>query len=218
MCLAMAFVHDHTLNTSKLLSHSIKGMSIGYFHTQKGYRVYLPNHWWHLLWVNLLFLFLHDILHFIIFFSNALSHYILLGYLSLTIDPPPRSTIINPPLMHLLHFPLQCPLLLHYWCSLYWVLRSIKFLKFWSKHQMQRNSLNQIFKHWGTKNRWSYHLIRMRKHSYQVSFKEFLKLFKCLASSSIHTVSWWLDLLFKALHWERKIRNERILTRLAWAP
>ena len=52
----------------------------------------------------------------------------------------------------------------------------------------------------------------------QVSLKEFLKLFKCLASSSIHTVSGWLDLLFKALHQERKRRKERIPTRLAWAP
>ena len=52
----------------------------------------------------------------------------------------------------------------------------------------------------------------------QVSLKEFLKLFKCLASSGIHTVSGWLDLLFKALHQERKRRKERIPTRLAWAP
>ena len=58
----------------------------------------------------------------------------------------------------------------------------------------------------------------MRKHTYSDSLKEFLKLFKCLASSSIHTVSGWLDLLFKALHQERKRRKERILTRLAWAP
>ena len=58
----------------------------------------------------------------------------------------------------------------------------------------------------------------MRKHTYKVSLKDFLKLFKCLASSSIHTVSGWLDLLFKALHQERKRRMERILIRLAWAP
>ena len=56
------------------------------------------------------------------------------------------------------------------------------------------------------------------KHTYMVLLKEFLKLFKCLASSGIHTIFGWLDLLFKALHQERKIRNERILTRLAWAP
>ena len=48
--------------------------------------------------------------------------------------------------------------------------------------------------------------------------KEFLKLFKCLASSGIYTVFGWLDLLFKALHQERKRRKERIPTRLAWAP
>ena len=52
----------------------------------------------------------------------------------------------------------------------------------------------------------------------QVSLKEFLNLFKCLASSGIHTVSGWLDLLFKALHQERKRRKEIIPTRLAWAP
>ena len=56
------------------------------------------------------------------------------------------------------------------------------------------------------------------KITYKVSLKEFLKLFKCLTSSGIHTVSGWLDILFKALHQERKIRKERILTRLAWAP
>ena len=38
--------------------------------------------------------------------------------------------------------------------------------------------------------------------------KEFLKLFKCLASSSIYMVSEWLDLLFKALHKERKRKKE----------
>ena len=47
--------------------------------------------------------------------------------------------------------------------------------------------------------------------------KEFLNLFKCLASIDIHTVSRQLDLLFKALHQERKRRKERIPTRLAWA-
>ena len=52
----------------------------------------------------------------------------------------------------------------------------------------------------------------------QVSLKEFLKLFKCLAFSGIHTISGWLDLLFKALHQEKKRRKERIFTRPAWAP
>ena len=28
----------------------------------------------------------------------------------------------------------------------------------------------------------------------------------------------WIDILFKALHEERKKRKKRILTRLAWAP
>ena len=92
------------------------------------------------------------------------------------------------------------------------------FMKFWSKHQMQRNSLNQIFKIL----RHQEHMIlssSMYERTYlQVSLKEFLKLFKCLASSGIHTISGWLDLLFKALHQERKSRKEIIPTRLAWAP
>ena len=58
----------------------------------------------------------------------------------------------------------------------------------------------------------------MRKYTYVVLLKEFLKLFKCLTSKGIHTIFRWLDLLLKALHQERKRRNERILTRLAWAP
>ena len=41
----------------------------------------------------------------------------------------------------------------------------------------------------------------------QVPLKELLKLFKCLASSGIHTVSAWLDLLFQALHQEKKGEN-----------
>ena len=58
----------------------------------------------------------------------------------------------------------------------------------------------------------------MRKHTYMVSLREFLKLFKYLASSGIHTIFEYLDLLFKVIHQERKRRNERIPTRLAWAP
>ena len=52
----------------------------------------------------------------------------------------------------------------------------------------------------------------------QVSLKEFLKLFKCVASSGIHTTFGWLDLLFKTLHQERQRRKERIHIRFAWAP
>ena len=58
----------------------------------------------------------------------------------------------------------------------------------------------------------------MRKHTYRISMKDFLKLFKYLASSSIHMVSGRLDLLFKALHQETKRRKERIPTKLSWAP
>ena len=83
---------------------------------------------------------------------------------------------------------------------------------------MQPNSLNRIFK-------TLRHQVQMilssniyEKTYLQVSLKEFLKLFKCLASSGIHTIFRWLDLLFKSLHHERKRGKERILTRLAWAP
>ena len=58
----------------------------------------------------------------------------------------------------------------------------------------------------------------MRKHIYRFFLKEFLKLFKCLASSGIHTVSGWLDILFKALNQERRRRKERIPTRFVSAP
>ena len=102
--------------------------------------------------------------------------------------------------------------------SSWWDLRSITFWnldqnikcngKYWIGHS----------KYQATKKKWSYHLVWMRKHTYRVSLKEFLKLFKCLASSDIHTVSGWLDLLFKALHQDTKRRMERIPTRLAWAP
>ena len=58
--------------------------------------------------------------------------------------------------------------------------------------------------------KWSYHLICMTKYTYRVHLKEFLKLFKCLFSSDIHTIDCWLDLLFKARHEEKKITYERI--------
>ena len=58
-------------------------------------------------------------------------------------------------------------------------------------------------------------LVCTRKHTCMVSLREFLKLFKYLASSSIHTISKRFDRMFKALHQERK---ERIPTRLAWVP
>ena len=77
---------------------------------------------------------------------------------------------------------------------------------------------SDILKHCGTKNKGSYHVACMRKHTYRVPLKEFFKLCKCLGSSSIHTISKWLDLIFKALHRERKRRKEIIPTRLAWAP
>ena len=49
----------------------------------------------------------------------------------------------------------------------------------------------------------------MRKYTQRVSLKNFLKLFKCLASSGMHMVYRWLDLLLKALYQERKRRNEK---------
>ena len=45
------------------------------------------------------------------------------------------------------------------------------------------------------KNRWSYHLICIRKHTYEVHPREFLKLFKCLTFGDIHMISGWLDFL-----------------------
>ena len=71
--------------------------------------------------------------------------------------------------------------------------------------------------HQGTKYLWSYHLICMRKYIYKVYLKKILKLFKCPASSSIHTISRWLNLPVKALHQERKKRKNRILTKLVYA-
>ena len=115
-------------------------------------------------------------------------------------------------------FPKDKPEGRHLDRCLWWDLRSINFQnfdqnikccgKYWIGHS----------KYQATNNRWSYHLVWMRKHTYKVSLKEFLKLFKCLASSHIHMVSGWLDLLSKALHQERKKRMERICTRLARAP
>ena len=83
---------------------------------------------------------------------------------------------------------------------------------------MQRKTLNRTFKISSHKEQMILSSSMDEKIYLQGSLKEFLKLFKCLASSGIHTVSGWFDLLFKALHQERKRRNERILTRLACAP
>ena len=83
---------------------------------------------------------------------------------------------------------------------------------------MQRNSLNRIFKTLRHQEQMILSSNMYSKTYLYVSLKEFLKLFKCLASSGIHTVSGWLDLLFKALHQERKRIKERIPTRLTWAP
>ena len=83
---------------------------------------------------------------------------------------------------------------------------------------MQRNSLNQIFKTLRHQEQMILSSNMYDKTYLHVSLKKFFKLFKCLASSGIHTVSGWLDLLFKALHQERKRRKEIILTRLVWAP
>ena len=83
---------------------------------------------------------------------------------------------------------------------------------------MQRNLLNWIFKTLRHQVQMILSLNMYEKTYLQVSLKEFLKLFMCLASSGIYMVSGWLDLLFKSLHQERKRRKERIPTRLAWAP
>ena len=49
----------------------------------------------------------------------------------------------------------------------------------------------------------------------KVHLKELLILFKNLASSGIHKITEWLDLLFKAFYQERKKRKERVIRRLA---
>ena len=102
-------------------------------------------------------------------------------------------------------------------CVLCRVLMSINFQNFDQNIKCSEKYWIKYSKYQATKNRWSYHLVWMRKHTYMVSLKEFLKLFKCLASSGIHTVCRWLDLLFKALHQERKGRKGRIPTTFAWA-
>ena len=83
---------------------------------------------------------------------------------------------------------------------------------------MQWNSLNRIFKTLRHQEQMILSSSMYEKVYLQGFLEGFLELFKCLASKGIHTVSGWLDLLFKALHQERKRRKERILTRLAWAP
>ena len=40
----------------------------------------------------------------------------------------------------------------------------------------------------------------MRIYTYKVYLKEFLKLFKYLASSGIQVIAIWLDLFFKTLY------------------
>ena len=106
------------------------------------------------------------------------------------------------------HIPLSCTILFLYACFLCWDLRSITFWNFDQNIKCSGKYWIRHSKYQATKNRWSYHLVWMRKHTYRVSLKEFLKLFKCLASSIIQMVSRWLDLLFKALHQERKRRME----------
>ena len=83
---------------------------------------------------------------------------------------------------------------------------------------MQRKILDRTFKISSHQEHMILSSSLNEKKYLQVSLKEFLKLFKCLASNGIHTVSEWLDLLFKALHQEKRRRKERIPTRLAWAP
>ena len=99
-----------------------------------------------------------------------------------------------------------------------WDLTSITFRNFDQNIKCSEKTLNPTFKITSHQEQMILSSSMYEKIYLHVSLKEFLKLFKCLASSVIHTVSGWLDLLFKALHQERKRRKERILTRLAWAP
>ena len=97
-------------------------------------------------------------------------------------------------------------------------LRSITFRNFDQNIKCSGKTLNRTFKIPSHKEQMILSSSMYEKTYFQVSLKEFLKLFKCLASSSIHTISGWLDLLFKALHPEKKRIKERIPTRLAWGP
>ena len=99
-----------------------------------------------------------------------------------------------------------------------WDLTSITFRNFDQNIKCSEKTLNPTFKITSHQEQMILSSSMYEKIYLHVSLKEFLKLFKCLASSVIHTVSGWLDLLFKALHQERKRIKERILTRLAWAP
>ena len=102
--------------------------------------------------------------------------------------------------------------------KLCWDLWSITFQDFDQNIKCSRKILNQTFKILSHQEQMILSYSMYEKTYLLVSLKEFLKLFKCLASSGIHTVSGWLDLLFKALHQERKIRKKRIPRGLAWAP
>ena len=63
------------------------------------------------------------------------------------------------------------------------------FLKILSKHQMQRNSLDRIFKTLKHQGQMIISSNMYNKTYLKVSLKEFLKLFKCPASSGIQTIS-----------------------------
>ena len=74
------------------------------------------------------------------------------------------------------------------------------FLKISIKTSNAAEFLNQLFKTLWHKEQMILSSNMYEKTYLHVSLKEFLKLFKCLASSGIHMVSGWLDLLFKTLH------------------
>ena len=69
-----------------------------------------------------------------------------------------------------------------------------KLSKFWSKHRMQRTRLNRIFKIPSHREQMLLSSSLYEKTYLEVLFREFLKLFICLAFSGTHMVSGWLEL------------------------
>ena len=84
--------------------------------------------------------------------------------------------------------------------------------KFWSKHQTSKNIFNQIVKALRYQELMLLLSSMYKKTYFNVHLKEFSKLLKYSASSDIHMITRYSDLLFKALHQERKRRKEKIPT------
>ena len=82
---------------------------------------------------------------------------------------------------------------------------------------MLRNTFYQIFKILRRQEQMILSFSMYEKTYLLSSLEGVLEVIKYLASSGIHTISEWLDLLFKVLHQERKRIHERISIKGAWA-